>query len=136
MYVQQLVKRKAIPITFSRDFESLLLNYPSDHISLTHDIELATERGLQLLEELEDAHDIKHTEAIKRLIEKANRYSVVDSAHFAQWHINVSEDLLDEVDLLLLTHGEDLQALGLTTVSQGSVIVLLSVAACTHFTLQ
>lgn len=135
MNVQQLVERKTIAIIFSREFEALLLNFPSDHLSLTHDLELAAQAGVLSLEELEDAHDLKHVEAIKNLIAKTNGYLNMESEYFKQWSINISVDLLDEVDLLILTHGDDLKTLGLTQVSQGSVLVLLAVAACTNFNL-
>ncbi len=129
MDIQVLVKRKAITMTFSREFESLLLRSKSDHISLTHDLEFQALIGLKILEELEDVHDLKHVDTIQKLLLQTNLYTVIDSTQFPHWHINVSEDLLDEVDLLLLTHGEDLKQLGLKNVSQGTVLVMLAVAA-------
>lgn len=129
MDVQVLVKRRTIAITFSRDFEALLFNQDTDHISLTHDLEAAALAGLELLEELEDVTEIKHVAEIKELIAATNEYSKITSDYFTHWSLNIAEDLLDEADLLMLAHGEDLKELGLEALSQGTILVLLALAA-------
>ena len=127
------IVRKTIPITFSAQLESQLLNFPSNHESLTHDLEFHARRGLSLLEELEDVHDLKHIEAIKELVTKTNDYSQMTSEYFTSWHIAIDEVLLDELDLLKLTHGEDLQSLGLVDSSQGKLLIF-AVSASFHLT--
>lgn len=129
MNVVQLVNRETIALVFSREFESLLLNSKYDHISLSHDLEAAAEKGLQILEELEDVHDIRDVDVIKLLILATNNFLQIDSNHFKSWHIGISADLIDEIDLLILTHGEDLVQLGLKSSSLGSVLLLLSTSA-------
>ena len=131
MHIQQVVKRKTIAITFSQKFEELLLNYQAPHISLSHDLETAAQNGLSRLNELEDVRDLKRVERIKDLIEKTNQLSNMSSSYFTQWHLNISEDLLDEIELLILTHGEDLIALGLKDSMPGTVLVLLATAELT-----
>ncbi len=133
--MQVLVARQAVPITFSKEFEALLLSQSTDHISLTHDLELQVIKGLEILEELEDVHDIKHVEIIRSLVQLTNKYLVIDSTHFKYWHINIAEDILDEVELLKLTHGEDLEALGLLPVTAGTIIVLLAITSLTKVSL-
>jgi hypothetical protein len=131
MDVQQLVKRRTIAISFSKDFESLLLNAPMPHASLTDDLETAAKNGLLLLEDLEDVREIKHKDTLHELIIKTNQFSKITSEHFTKWHINVSEDLLDEVDLVILAHGDDLKELGLVPVNQGMILLLLAVSSLT-----
>lgn len=133
MNVQALVRRKTIPISFSQDFEALLLASSTAHVSLTHDLELAAQSGLQMLEDLEDVRDIQHIESLQTLIEKTKTFSQIESDYFKSWHIDISEDLLDEIDLLLLTHKEDLIELGLTDPSHGSILILLATAALTSY---
>lgn len=131
MDVKALVRRKTIPISFSREFESLLLNADTPHLSLTDDLEIAAKNGLLLLEDLEDVREINHKDTLHELIHKTNELSVVESEHFTTWHILMSEDLLDEVDLVILAHGDDLIELGLNRVDQGSLITLLAVSSLT-----
>ena len=130
MNTELQIQRKLVELTFSRNFESLLLTYPSEHFSLTHDLEFALERGLNLLSELEDVRDIEHIELVKELIRHTNQLTVMDAVYFSNWKLHVSEDLLDEIDLLLLTHGSDLALLGLNKVNEAFMIVLLAVAGC------
>lgn len=122
------VKRTVLYLTFSREFEALLLSYPTAHSSLTHDLELAVERGLERLIELEDVRELKHQALISYLISHTNRYSVMSSNHFEQWSIALREDLLDEVELMLLSHGKDLVELGLYAHTPSALILLLAVA--------
>lgn len=121
--------RKTIPITFSKEFEGLLLSYASKHTSLTEDLELHIQRGLKLLEELEDVHDLQHVDTLRALIATTNQYLKIDTPNFQTWFITIAEELVDEADLLLLTHGEDLAELGLETVNQGTILVLLATAS-------
>lgn len=123
-------KRRVVELTFSRDFESLLLNYPSSHESLTFDLELAIQRGLSLLSELEDVHDLQHVNTIKQLVVLSNNYSVMESGYFEHWKLPLSEDLLDEIDLLILAHGADLEELGLKRANEPMLVMLLAVAGC------
>lgn len=129
MNAVELVPRTTIDITFSRQFESLLLAYPSAHYSLTTDLEIHLRRGLRLLEELEDVHDLKHLEVIKKLVRAANEHGQIGSDYFTSWKISIANDLLDEVDLLTLTHGEDLLALGLFEITQGAIVVFAVIAS-------
>lgn len=122
------LERRVIDITFSRDFESLLLQTTTKHLSLTHDLEYAAQRGLDRLQELEDVRDIEHIDYISQLISRTNQLSVMDSIYFTHWKVAISEDLLDEIDLLLLSHGYDLQELGLQNVTPATILVLLATA--------
>lgn len=122
------VARRTIPIAFSRDFESKLLNFCDAARSLSADLEAATRRGLEMLEELEDVHDLKHTETVQLLIALTNKYLQMDGQYFQSWHIAVAEDILDEIDLVKITHGEDLIKLGLEKIDQGSLVVLVATA--------
>ena len=128
MDIQYLVKRKPLTICFSKAFEGLLLSAELEHISLTHDLEEAAQKGLALLESLEDAHDIKDVTRLKELIARTNELTSMDGEYFPNWQINISEDLLDEVDLVILAHGEDLVELGLHDAAPGTVLVLLATA--------
>jgi hypothetical protein len=132
MNSSMLAKRTTIPIRFSQELEYRLLKLNTPHLSLTHDLELAAYKGLELLEELEDVRDITHLAQIQKLIGETNRCRQAQSKEFQRWHIALSEDLLDEVDLLLITHGEDLTAIGLKELSRDSIIVLLVVAGLYH----
>lgn len=123
------LRRRTITIPFSREFESLLLNAETEHRSLTHDLETFVRRGLTQLEELEDVTEIKHTGAIQHLISITNQHCLPLSTRFRGWHISVVEDVLDEVDLLILAHGEDLKNLGLRAVNPGTILMLLALAA-------
>ena len=132
MSVQVLVKRRTIPISFSQEFEALLLAGNTDHLSLTHDLETAAQNGLQMLEDLEDVRDLKHADSLQTLIEKSKDYSQIKSEYFKNWHIDISEDLLDEVDLMLLTHKEDLLEMGMQEPTHGNVLIILAVASLTR----
>ena len=129
MYNTLTTKRRAIPITFSREFEARLLALPTPHTSLTHDLESQVIKGSKLMEELENIHDIRHVDALKLLIAQTNEYLIISSPYFTQWSIHISEDVLDEIDLIIMTHGTDLSELGLRRVDQGSISVLLATAA-------
>jgi|GEM_PF-3923244 len=124
------VRRKLVELTFSRDFEAILLAYPTRHLSLTHDLELAVQRGLLALEELEDVHDLEHIDLIRDLIAQTNKLTVMDAVYFTHWKLTISEDILDEIDLLLLAHGNDLTGLGLKKTTEATLIILLAVAGC------
>ncbi|MFO0971540.1 MAG: hypothetical protein U0520_04325 [Candidatus Saccharimonadales bacterium] len=128
MDTSQAVKRKVVELTFSRDFEALLLGHPTPHTSLTHDLELAIERGLQRLIELEDVRELQHQSLITHLVAQTNLYQAMESEYFDHWKIAVSEDLLDEVDLLLLSHGKDLVKLGLFAETTAATLLMLAVA--------
>ncbi len=132
MSVQVLVKRRTIPISFSRGLEALLLATDTEHLSLTHDLELAAQKGANMLADLEDVRDIKHTDSLQTLIDKTKVYSKTDSEYFKTWHLDISEDLIDEIDLLLLTHKEDLLEMGLEDATHGTLLVLLALAALTN----
>lgn len=112
-----------------------MLNSPARHESLSHDLEWAVQKGLKRLAEFEDVQDIEHVEKIKELIKQANLYAQISSSYFQQWYINVAEDLIDEVELLLLTHGDDLVELGLKDNSTGTLLVLLALAELTDVAL-
>lgn len=126
------VSRRVVPITFSRDFESMLLNSDLPHESLSKDIELAARRGLILLEELLDVTELKDVKRVASLVARTIPLSVTNSQYFPKWHLSIAEDLLDDIDLAVLTHGDDLKELGLNPVDQSKVLVLLAVAACTE----
>lgn len=123
------LKRRTIAISFSQAFETMLLNSRTAHTSLTHDLEALAYQGLKLLDDLEDVKEIIQVTRLRKLIPHANRHAQISSEYFTSWQITLSEDLLDEIDLLILMHGEDLKDLGLNNVSQGSIIVLLCTAA-------
>ena len=125
------VKRQTIAMTFSQEFESLMLAYDSQHISLTHDLEFHITRGLELLAELEDVQDLQHKEVIQKLINDTNYYSIISSNYFKAWQIAIAEDLLDEVDLLQLAHGEDLAEMGLIDQKRGTLVLLIAIASLT-----
>lgn len=124
-------KRKVVSLTFSRELEYKLLSIPTNHISLTHDVEACAVRGLELLKELEEVTELTHIPQIQMLIEQTNSCSAMQVKEFASWQLSISEDILDEVDLIILTHGPDLKDLGLnnTTVSQ---VLLLTIVAGLH----
>jgi len=124
------LNRTVISIKFSKEFEALLLSQPMDHLSLTHDLEAAAYQGLSKLAELEDPHDLKHVEVIKKLISQTTNYSFMNGLYFSNWKIAVSDDLLDEIDLMALTHGADLMQLGLLDTTHGTLLVLLAVTGC------
>jgi hypothetical protein len=128
MDTSQAMKRKVVELTFSRDFEALLLAHPTPHTSLTHDLELAIERGLERLTELEDVRELQHQTLISHLVTQTNRYRTMESDYFNHWKIALSEDLLDEVDLLFLSHSKDLVQLGLFAETTAAVLLLLAVA--------
>jgi hypothetical protein len=132
MDLQVFVKRRTVPISFSRDLEALLLATNTEHISLTHDLELAAQKGVDMLADLEDVRDIKHTDSLQTLIDKTNIFSKTDSDYFKTWHIDIADDLLDEIDLVLLAHKEDLIDMGLENVTHGTLLVLLALAALTN----
>lgn len=136
MYSQSLVKRKTIPISFSKEFESMLLHASTPHMSITDDLEIACARGLELLSDLEEVKDIKHTKSLHEIVADTNLYLQISSSFFKQWYINISEDLLDEIDLILLTHKDELRESGLKVLNQGSVVILLAVAALTNRSIQ
>lgn len=121
------LKRKTILITFSRDFEShMLTSNFSRHESLSQDIELHARRALEKFAELEDVKELQHPLELKELIKKSNQLAVMESNYFTEWKLAIEEDLLDEIDLVILAHGEDLKQLGLADISQGGVLVLLT----------
>lgn len=124
------VSRRVIPMIFSRDFESLLLNSALEHESLSADIETAARSGMTLLEELLDVNELEHAEQIKTLIAKTVPLSISDNIYFPSWQISIAEDLLDDIDLALLTHGDDLRALGLNPLDQSKMLILLAVTGC------
>lgn len=121
------VERRTLPIAFSKAFESLLLNYPSSHQSLSHDLELAIERGLELFSELSSVSELEHTQDIRVLVALTNRHITTESKHFKTWYISLREDLIDEVDQIILTHGDDLNRLGLDSTT-GNTAVFLAIA--------
>ena len=125
-----VLKRKIISLTFSRDFESILLAYPSSHVSLTDDLERAVIRGLQILDELEDVRDLQHVQFLSHVIQKTNTLSKMDAVYFSEWKLPFAEEILDEVDLVLLTHDNDLRGLGLQNCNQSTLIILLAIAGC------
>lgn len=132
MDAKVLTPRKTISIRFSRELEFRLLSTPLPHVSLSDDLEQCANKGLELLDELKDVREIKHQEQIKKLINESNTHHNMGSLPFKAWNISISEELLDEVELLILTHGEDLKNLGLRGVSVSSVIVLLIVTGLYH----
>lgn len=132
MDLQVFVRRRTVPIPFSRDLEALLLTTSTEHLSLTHDLELAAQKGANMLADLEDVRDIKHTDSLQTLIDKTKVYGKTDSNYFKTWHIDIAEDLLDEIDLLLLTHKEDLLDMGLEDATHGTLLVLLALASLTN----
>lgn len=123
-----LVRRRPIRITFSQAFEALLLKQEAAHQSLTHDLEHAATIGLAKLQQIEDVTELDETAQLHRFIDEANTHSVMDAIHFQYWTISVSEDILDELELIKLTHGEDLLQLGLSDLSEGSLLVLAATA--------
>lgn len=125
------VSRRVIPMTFSRDFESLLLGSELQHRSLSSDIEVSARNGIIALNEFFDVSELVHTTHIKELIVKTVPLSQTDNQFFPHWHISIAEDLLDEVDLMMLTHGDDIQSLGLDPICQSRILLLLSVSGCT-----
>lgn len=127
MYKTQ-IKRKPINITFSRDFESLLLAQDTKHLSLTDDLEWAVRQGLYKLEEFEDVRDLTNTVRLSKYIDQANKYSKITSNYFKYWVISISEEILDELELIKLTHGDELLKLGLSDLNIGSILVLTATA--------
>jgi hypothetical protein len=132
MYTQSHVRRKTIAVSFSRELESMLLQADTPHLSITDDLEIACAKGLELLSGLEEVKDLEHTKSLHEIIVDTNAYLHISSSFFKQWHIDISEDLLDEVDLILLTHKDELRESGLTVITRGSILILLAVAALTN----
>lgn len=128
----ETISRKTIEVPFSRELEYLLLQIPTRHASLTDDIEQCSLRGLQLVSELEDVVELPHTQQIRKLVEITNLYIGMDEEAFDSWNIAISENLVDELELLILTHGEELKELGLEKVSTGSVLTLTIVSGLFH----
>ena len=124
------VSRRVIPMIFSRDFESMLLNAELRHDSLSADIEQAAKAGIVKLNDLLDVHELAHQDKIKLLVSKTAPLCVSSNVYFAYWHVSIDEELLDEVDLATLTHGDDLNEFGLKPIDQSKMLVLLAVAGC------
>ena len=123
------VTRITTQLQFSPEYEHALLNFPTSHQSLTHDVEYHIERGLHLLSELEDVSEITHADHFARLVQRTNANCVMQSEYFTHWHIAIKEELLDAIDLLVLVHGEDLLALGLKDISRATLAVLCATAS-------
>lgn len=124
------VSRRVIPMIFSRDFESMLLNADLQHISLSADIEQAATLGISRLNDLLDVHELSHLDQMKLLVKKTAPLCVSSNVYFAYWHVSIDEELLDEVDLAKLTHGDDLSEFGLQPIDQSKMLVLLAIAGC------
>lgn len=130
-----LAPRNTTAVSFNRTLEHLLLNIPSPHSSLTEDIELCATLGLELVSELREVTEIKHVPQIQKLVQLTNYFTNMAALEFDTWHIEVSEDIVDEIELIILTHGNDLKELGLTNASVGTVLILLVVSGLLHPTL-
>ena len=124
------VSRRVIPMIFSRDFESILLNADLQHTSLSADIEQAATLGISRLNDLLDVHELSHLDQMKLLVAKTAPLCVSSNVYFAYWHVSIDEELLDEVDLAKLTPGDDLNEFGLQPIDQSKMLVLLAIAGC------
>ena len=124
------VSRRVIPMIFSRDFESMLLNADLQHTSLSADIEQAATLGISKLDDLLDVYELTHQDQMKLLVAKTVPLCVSSNVYFAYWHVSIDEGLLDEVDLAKLTHGDDLSEFGLEPIDQSKMLVLLAIAGC------
>lgn len=122
------VSRRVIPMTFSREFESILLNSPLDHESLSSDIEQAAWNGMAILDELLEVAELTQTEKIKILIAQTVPYTIYENSQFSHWHLSICEELLDDIDLALLTHGDDLTSLGFGSLTQSKMLVFLAIS--------
>ena len=95
------------------------------------EIELEAERLLepalkQLGIELIDVEYVRERNWIRRVfIDKEGGVDLNDCQQISE----KAGELLDEADLIVLTHGEDLKDLGLIEVNQGTILVLLATAA-------
>jgi hypothetical protein len=118
--------RRTIPMIFSREFEAMLITSDAPHISLTHDLEFAVSRGLEYLQELEDVLELQHLDRIKSLVASTNNYLHLTFVAFHSWYLQFSTDLIDEIDQIMLVHGEDLINLGLRKLDLNSVVILLA----------
>lgn len=123
------IPRRTVALTFSPAFEQQLLNFPTAHASLTSDLEHHIRRGLSLLEELEDVNDLRHQAAFSTLVKLTNQNCQMQTPYFKDWYLEISEELLDAIDLMVLTHGEDLQSLGLTEMSPATMLILVATAS-------
>lgn len=126
------IKRKTTPLSFNQNLEFKLFTLPIHHTSLTEDIELCALKGLELLSELEEVTEITHLPQIAQLVEITNEYGNMDNIHYRTWHIEIAEDVLDEIELIILSHGEDLKELGLKDVSCGGVLLLAVITGLFH----
>ena len=124
-----IAERTTVALTYSKSFELLVLSSPITHNTLTQDLEYHIARGLELLSELEDVSEIHHAEAFTQLVQLTNNYCVMDSPYFTCWHVAISSELLDALDLLVLLHGDDLLALGLKDTEQKTMLVLAVTAS-------
>lgn len=122
------VIRRTTVMIFNGAFEQLLLNSDYSHSSLSADIEDSCRDGIQLLDELFDVTELKHRESIKQLIDYVQPMAQPQSIYFPHWFVNISEELLDQLDLIMMTHGHDLEELGLTPISTSKLILFLSTA--------
>jgi hypothetical protein len=125
----QVVVRRSAIVTFSQEFEHKLLSYPTDHSSLSDDLEFHVAHGLTLLPELQGVNDIKNQSAFKKLMELTNHHTKMEPDYFKAWTIDISEDLLDAIDLITLTHGKDLLQLGLKDTAVSTMLVLCATAS-------
>lgn len=125
-----LVPRRVVPMVFTRDFESMLLNTPLNHESLSADIEEAARIGMSTLNELFDVFELAHGKQIKQLVDRTIPLLKSPDTYFTHWQLSIAEDLLDEVDLVLLTHGEEIQSFGLTPLDQSRILVMFAVTGC------
>ncbi len=123
-----LISRTTTPIAFSNSFEGLLFTQPETTMSLVADIETAAYAGLKKLAELEDVHDLQHVDAIRALVLRVNDYAKTESNYFDSWKLDIDKNLLEEVGIIDITHGEDLVQLGLNDRSHGTLIILLALA--------
>lgn len=123
------VRRVAVRTTFSQDLEALLLQLPTKHASLSHDLESAATIGLDTLEDIK-IRDLSDTEnqALKQLIDRTNKHLQMNTLHFKHWTIMISEEVLQALELLRLTKGDDFTSLGLRDNSIGSLLVLAATA--------
>ncbi len=55
----------------------------------------------------------------------------MESKYFESWQLSISNDLLDAVELVLMTHGAELSELGLVGISLSQLTMFLAVAGCT-----
>lgn len=113
-----------LKLKFSIEFEALLLNSGLPHNSLREDLEMAARLGLEVLDELEDVEEIKYKNQLQEMIEKTRPYNKMTSQYFNHWKLEITEDLIDEIELMLLTHGEDLKQLGLQADVSTSLLLL------------